>query len=255
MVLAGYIGSMRNRGVLQVGLVLAVAAVAATAVAGERFIPVVAQVKGAEGAYWNTELWVSNVSGAVGTYALTFLPSGTDNSRLVNEEVSPISIGPGETVHLRDVVPPGSTGALRLTASEGVVVRCRVYNARGQSSVGQLVPSMTRDEMVHGGAEGVLTPLVRSSSFRTNVGFFNPGENTIRVHAVLIDAHGQRVGTASYGVEPGSQVQINDFLLSYRVSKADGYQVLLTASDTFAAYATIVDSRSGAAVFILPVVR
>ena len=106
--------------------------------------------------------------------------------------------------------------------------------------------------MVHGGSNLVL---VRSSSFRTNVGFFNPGENAIRVHAVLVDAHGQRVGAASYGVEPGSQVQINDFLLSYRVSKADGYQVVLTANDTFAAYATIVDSRSGAAVFVLPVVR
>ena len=118
-----------------------------------------------------------------------------------------------------------------------------------------MVPALTREEMVRAGGEGVLVPLVRSSSFRTNVGFFNPGENAIRVHAVLVDAHGQRVGAASYGVEPGSQVQINDFLLSYRVSKADGYQVVLTANDAFAAYATIVDSRSGAAVFVLPVVR
>ncbi|MCG6961969.1 MAG: hypothetical protein LJE95_01730 [Acidobacteria bacterium] len=246
---------MRGRSALQVAIVLAVVGIATAAVGGERFIPVVAQVQGAEGAYWNTELWVSNVSDAVGTYVLTFLPSGSDNSRLLAEEVSPISIGPGETVHLRDVVPPGSTGALRFAGSEGVVVRCRVYNARGQSSVGQMVPALTREEMVRAGGEGVLVPLVRSSSFRTNVGFFNPGENAIRVHAVLVDAHGQRVGAASYGVEPGSQVQINDFLLSYRVSKADGYQVVLTANDTFAAYATIVDSRSGAAVFVLPVVR
>lgn len=252
---AGYIGNMRNRSAPQLALVLAMVAIAATAMAGERFIPVVAQVKGAEGAYWNTELWVSNVSDAVGSYALTFLPAGTDNTRLLAEDAPATSIGPGETVHLRDVVPPGSSGALRFVATEGVVVRCRVYNARGQSSVGQMVPSLDRSGMVPPGTDGVLVPLLRSSQFRTNIGFFNPGENTIRVHAVLFDEQGRRVGAASYGVEPGSQVQINDFLLSHRVSRANGYQVLLTANDTFAAYATIVDSRTGAAVFILPVLR
>lgn len=228
---------------------------AVTVRAGERFVPVVAQVKGANGSYWNTEIWVSNLSGSVGTYALTFLPAGRDNGQILMAEAVGEPIAAGETIHLKGVVPPGRAGALRVVASDGVIVRCRVYNARSRGSVGQMVPALSREEMIGPGSEGFLVPLVRSGQFRTNVGLFNPGENPIHVHVEVRDHTGKRIGAASYGLDPGSQTQINDFLLQFKVSRADGFQAVLSADDWFTAYATIVDTRSGASTFISPTVR
>ena len=234
---------------------LALLLVAGPAVAAERWVPVVAQLTGADGSYWNTELWVANLGGSVGTYAVTFLPSAQDNGRLLVEDPAAESLGPHETVHLKDVVPPGGSGALRVVLSDNLVVRCRLYNTRGGSSVGQFVPALSNAELVPSGGHATLVPLVRSAQFRTNVGLFNPGANPIKVRAAVFDEHGREVGQADYALEPGSQVQINDFLLAFKVERADAHQVALTAEGAFAAYASIVDVRSGAPTLVLPVVR
>lgn len=249
-----YSGAMRFRPVLLM-LCMAAALTAAVppAAASERFVPVVAQVPGADGSYWNTELWVTNLSGGVGTYAITFLPSGEDNTRALVRGGEPVSLGAGETVHVKDVVPPGKAGALRVVASEGVVVTCRLFNAHGRGSVGQIVPALTLDQMIAPGTRAYLVPLVRSAQFRTNVGLFNPGGNPIKVHAQVLDEHGQEVGRAEYSLGPGTQTQINDYLLTFKVTQADGYQVVLTSEGRFAAYASMVDARTGAPTLLLPV--
>ncbi len=246
------VGTLGARGAFVLGMALAVAA---PAVAGERWVPVVAQISGADGSYWNTELWIANLGGSVGTYAITFLPAGQDNSRLLVEDPARESLGPNETVHLKDVVPPGGSGALRVTASDNLVVRCRLHNSRGGASVGQFVPALSGDELVPAASTATLVPLVRSSQFRTNVGLFNPGSNPIRVLAVVFDERGREAGRTEYALEPGSQVQVNDFLLAFKVERADAFQVQLSAEAPFAAYASIVDARSGAPTLVLPVVR
>ncbi len=228
-------------------------AAARPAPATERFVPVVAQVQGADGSYWNTELWVTNLSGGVGTYAVTFLPSGEDNTRALLRGGEPVSLGTGETVHVKDVVPPGKSGALRVVASDGVVVTCRLFNAHGRGSVGQIVPALTTDQMISPGTRAYLVPLVRSAQFRTNVGFFNPGTNPIKIHAQVLNDHGREAGCAEYTLGPGTQSQINDFLLTFKVTQADGYQVVLTSEGRFAAYASMVDARTGAPTLLLPV--
>jgi len=182
--------------------VVAVAASALLLVAGaslatERWVPVVAQVTGADGSYWNTELWIANLGGSVGTYAITFLPSAEDNGHLLLEDPATASLGPHETVHLKNVVPQGGSGALRVLLSDNLVVRCRLYNTRGGSSVGQFVPALAGSELIPSGGHGTLVPLVRSAQFRTNVGIFNPGANPIKVRATVFDEHGREVGTTS----------------------------------------------------------
>ena len=42
-------------------LVLLAVLAASSAWAGELFVPVVAQVEGSDGSYWNTELWLANL--------------------------------------------------------------------------------------------------------------------------------------------------------------------------------------------------
>jgi len=244
-----------NRPTIAVLALFAAFLAAAVTTASELWVPVVAQMPGAEGSYWNTEMWISNLGASAGTYGITFLPSGADNTDLLLAEATPSSVGPGQTHYVKDVVPPRSSGALRVVTSPGVVVQVRLYNTQGRGAVGQMVPALTSDQLVPVNAQGHLVPLLRSSRFRTNVGLFNPGTSPIKVRAVVLDPHGVECGRTDYALEPGSQEQINDFLLAFKVARTDGHQVVLSAEGLFAAYASLVDTRTGAPTLILPVVR
>ncbi len=233
--------------------VLLLAAAGASAL--ERWLPVVAQTPGADGSYWNTELWLANLSSGTATYAITFLPSGADNTERLLAEPRQSTLGPNQVVYLKDVVPPGSSGALRLITSRPVAVRCRLYNAQGRGTVGQMVPALTAEELVGVDQRAHLFPLLRSPMLRTNVGLFNPGTSPITVHAEVVDAAGETVGQADYPLAPGCQAQVNDFLLAFKVSRSDGHSVVLSGEGPFAAYASVVDSRTGAPSLILPEVR
>jgi hypothetical protein len=241
---------MSLRRIMLAGLVLVLASVPASAV--ERFIPVVAQTPGSGGAYWSTELWVTNLSPHTGTYGLVFLPTGVDNSERLLRQAEPVEIAPGATHYLDDVVPPDSTGALRVLASEGVVVQCHLYSVQGQGSQGQMVPALRRDEMIPVGSWGELVPLLRSSQYRTNVGLFNPASRLLKVRAVLVNPEGKDVGRAEYSLEPGSQTQLNDFLLGFKVVHSDGHRVRLSGDGPFTAYASIVDARTGSPAYVSP---
>ncbi len=246
---------MKRRSVAFVMAAAALAVCAAAAGAAELFVPVVAQVKGANGSYWNTEMWVTNLADAPGSFALTFLPAGRNNADRLLASGERTVLGPRETVHLKSVVPPGRSGALRIVTSDDIAVHCRVYNAQSRGSAGQMVPALSLDEMIAPGSRAVLVPLLRTGQFRTNLGLFNPGVNPVRVRVDVLDESGRRVGTASFGLDAGAQTQINDFLLQFKVSRADGFTAVITADGTFTAYATLVDRRSGAATFITPIVR
>lgn len=233
------------------GLVVA----ALPAAADELFVPVVAQVKGSNGAYWNTELWLSNTSDQPATYALTFLPSTHNNRELLRGQRPVETIPPGETVHLDDVAPPSKHGALRILTSGSVVVRCRLFNASASRALGQMIPALRWDDLVPRHSEGHLVPLVRSSRYRTNVGLFNPNLDEIRVHAFLLDAQGRSIGHDELRLPPGSHRQFNDMLLSFKVERGEGLRLVVTSDYAFAAYASMVDNRTGSPSFILPEVH
>jgi len=250
-----YIEFMKRLLFLYGSALLAVLLMASVAGAGEGFIPVVAQSRGAGGSFWNTELWIANPTARKGSYGVVFLPAGHDNSRLLSAEPQIHEIAAGATVHLKDVVPPDSIGALRVVTSRGLVVRCRVFNTRGRGSAGQVVPLLTVDRMIQPGDTGVLVPLLRGGQFRTNLGVFNPSPNPVAVRIEVRNQAGETVGETSYNVEAGSQLQLNDVLLGFRLSSCGGCQALVTASGPVATYAAVVDNRSGSATFILPAIR
>jgi hypothetical protein len=240
---------------LQALLALVIGAVAVTALAGDGFIPVVAQTRGAGGSFWNTELWISNPTSRKGSYGLVFLPSGHDNTRLLSVEPEGRDIAAGATVHLTGVVPPNSTGALRVVTTDGLVVRCRVFNTRGRGSAGQMVPLLTVGTMIQPGERGILVPLLRGGQLRTNLGVFNPSPHAVAVQIEILDGSGETVGGASYNVEAGSQLQLNDVLLGFRVTGCERCRGIVTANGPVAAYAAVVDNRTGAATFIQPAIR
>lgn len=225
----------------------------ASAGATELFVPVVAQVRGMDSSYWNTELWATNVGDSPGSLAVTFLPANENNGSELYADGRAHAVLAGTTVHLENLVPAGESGALRLVTSGDIVIQCRLFNATRAGSLGQVVPVLQRSDLIPGGAQAVLLPLSRSASFRTNVGFFNPNASTIRIQASVFDGAGELVTRVEYSLAAGSQTQINDALLAYDVERAESYRMVVEAEAPFAAYASLVDTRSGAPTLVSPV--
>jgi hypothetical protein len=231
----------------------ALALVLALPVAAEElFLPMVAQKQGLEGSWWNTEVWITNTTSTTGSYAVTFLPAGQANAEGLREEPIGEDLPPGATAYRDDLVPQGGSGALRLVASTGVVVFARVFNSAGSGSVGEARPALPRNAALRPGEVGHLVGLRRTPQFRTNLAFFNPSLEAGTVRVRLLGPVGEEVGEASYRVAPGESIQLDDALHGFAVSRGEHLHAEVSGTVPLFAFASVVDSRSGAPTLVPP---
>ncbi|MFZ5787494.1 MAG: hypothetical protein ACOY3Y_13715 [Acidobacteriota bacterium] len=231
----------------------AVAILLATAVAGEDlFLPMVAQKQGQDGAWWNTEVWISNPGETAGGYAAVFLPAGQDNENALREEPQLEEVPPGATVHRDDLVPQGSVGAVRVVVTPGLLVYGRVFNAAGRGSFGQGMPAWSRSDALQAGQPANLIGLRRSAQFRANLALLNPTLDPCSVRLRLLGPRGEALGEEVYQLPPGGQVQVNDVLHGLGVSRGEHIRAEVVGDQPFFALASVIDSRSGAPTLVVP---
>jgi hypothetical protein len=226
--------------------------VAAAAASEEFFIPGVAQRQGQDGAWWNTEVWVTNTSSSTGGYAAVFLPSGQGNLEGLQVEPPLEDLPPGATAYRADLVPQGGVGVLRVVCTPGVFAYARVFNAAGRGSFGQGMPALSRSGATRPGEISHLIGLRRTPQFRTNVGVFNPGTENGVVRLRLLSARGEVLGEQPYRLAPGGYLQIDDALHAFQVTRGEHLRAELTGSVPFLAFAAVIDARSGAPTLVLP---
>lgn len=227
-------------------LAAALLVAASGAAADELFIPMVAQKQGADGAWWNTEVWIANPAATSGGYAAIFLPAGQSNLDALREEPTLEDLPPGATVYRDDLVPQGSVGTLRLLTTPGVVVFARVFNSAGRGSFGEGVPVVPKSAATRPGDIVHLLGLRRSPQFRTNVSFFNPTADNSTVRLRLLSQRGEVVGEESYRLAPGGFLQLDDALHAFGVTRGEHLRAEVTGTAPFFAFATVIDARSGA---------
>lgn len=237
---------------LQRFLLAALLLVPAGALAEEYFIAGVAQRQGQEGAWWGTELWVTNTTASTGGYAVVFLPVGQSNSEALRLEPAMEDIPPGVTVLRKDAVPEGGLGALRVIASPGVMVYCRVFNAAGKGSFGLGLPPVTRASATRPGEIAHLVGLRRSPQFRTNVGVVNVSGDNGAVRVRLVSERGELMGEQPFRIAPGAYLQLTDVLHAFGQQRAENVRAEVTGTVPFVAYASVIDSRSGAPTLVQP---
>lgn len=218
----------------------------------EYFIAGVAQRQGQEGAWWGTELWVTNTAATTGGYAVVFLPVGQSNAEALRLEPTLEDIGPGVTVLRKDVVPEGGLGALRVLTTPGVMVYCRVFNAAGRGSFGLGLPPTTRANATRPGEIAQLVGLRRSPQFRTNIGVVNVIGEDGAVRVRLVSERGEVIGEQPFRIAPGAYLQLTDALHAFGQQRAENVRAELTGTVPFIAYASVIDSRSGAPTLIQP---
>lgn len=230
-----------------------VALAAAVSAAGEElFIPGVAQRQGQDGAWWNTEVWVTNTSTSSGGYAAIFLPSGQGNLEGLQAEPTLEDLPPGATVYRADLVPQGGVGVLRIVCTPGVVAHARVYNAAGRGSFGQGMPAVPRSSAVRPGEIAHLVGLRRTPQFRTNIGVFNTAAEDGVVRLRVLNARGEVLAEQPYRIAPGGYLQLDDVLHAFQVTRGENLRAELSGSVPFLAFAAVIDARSGAPTLVLP---
>ncbi|MFI5142771.1 MAG: hypothetical protein ACHQHM_01935, partial [Thermoanaerobaculales bacterium] len=218
---------------------------AAAVGAEEYFVPMVGQRQGADGAWWNTEAWVTNTAANTGGYAVVFLAGGQANTEGLRAEPELEDLGPGATVYRSDLVPEGKIGVLRFITTPGVVIFVRVFNAAGRGSFGQGMTPLTRAAATRPGEIAHLVGLRRTPQFRTNIALFSPSlEASLRVR--IIHANGSVAGDESFRLAPGGYVQLDDVLHAFGVPRGEHLRAELTGTAPFFAFASVIDARSGA---------
>jgi hypothetical protein len=224
------------------------------------YLPAAANADGVNQTRWLTDLEIKAEGDDAATFVIELLESTINNNDPLRVDGS---VGPGECLRLSNVLESefgfNGTAALRVTATSGrIIANSRTFNDDPGGTYGQTVPAVDIGRAAGLGSPATLIQLSRSADpsigFRTNIGVVNVvGEQT----AIEIDIHaadGTLLGTITRTLKPFEYRQLNDVFATVGATEiGDGYAVVRTTSEDgrFISYASVVDNKSGDAVFIL----
>lgn len=238
--------------------------------AHELFIPVAGSVHGAGNTNYMTDLNVyNNTATSTGDNAdvLTqFFPAGTSSATA--QFVAWTTLLPRGMVAYRDVATSAfnasinGIGALRLVTAGNILANARVYNnqaAAGAGTFGQYVAGLPRSQAL---TEGTLVGLSNISSAvpagtasaRTNVGFFNPSDNTVTAAFELLDGNGTVTKTSTLTLNPWQQLQVPlaGGLFGGITGDVNTATLHFLSGGPIFVYASIVDNVSGDGSYVTP---
>lgn len=227
------------------------------------FIPAVCyEVEGANGALWNTDLYVTNPSEGALFLNLEFLPAGmegrTNDTRIYKQLTESLVVYQTLIIndviktHFSDVVLPNTTGALIIYGKDAqgkaksFVASSRTYTYKdkddpSQGTYGQYIPGIPwyyyidpiyKDYKLD---QHWIYGLTQKEGVHTNVGFVSGTTyKTIDIGLELYNSGGTLVGTKQVikSLGPLGQFQINYFLKEmYGLTDVDGYSLKVTIED------------------------
>lgn len=225
-------------------------------------IPAAASIHGANGTFFQTDLWLVNLSPVLSaSVALRHrCPAGAS----CNTAARSVSLPPRGSRRYADVLASlfgdaESFGAIELTfdtALARLAVLSRTYSpSLPAPTTGTAVPALaasaarTRSVLVGLAAGGASL----ASGFRTNVGFYNPNASPATVTLVLYDESGAPLGApVSRTLGANEPLQVNDVFAAAGSSSTVGLNAVavVTASAPVFSYATVLDNQSADSIFV-----
>jgi hypothetical protein len=203
---------------------------------------------GDEGTFWKSYLSVANLGSSTANLQFTYRYDG-------GTAYASHTLGAGDTIGWDDVVTylfavGGTTaGAVEVTSDQPVIVQARTYNDTPDGTYGQFLPGASEGDFLEYGAQGFLGQLRKTLSFRTNIGFVNPGSSDCEVRITVYSASGSQLGQPiTTSVPAGGWAQVNRALEQVGVGTADPAYAIVevtTAGCGVWAYASVVDNDSG----------
>jgi len=237
------------------------------ATAFEQDVPVAGNVTTGAGDKFVTDTRIFNPSSTAHTSALVEFFAAGSGPNVNATATKSVDLPPmGEAV-LDDITGPngmnivGQVGALRVTSNTNVVVTSNIFNdQRGatpsRGTFGQFVPAIARSAAVTNGVILHLSNKTRDvtnpSGFRTNIGFFNPNQDSVTVTLTLRNAAGTSLGTATVVLPPLEQQQTAITTLFPSVDLSNSAPLTLTVSSTepILAYGAVNDNISGDSILV-----
>jgi len=224
------------------------------------FVPASASAHGFNGTFWTTTGWfASNVSVPVEINA-AFLRQGQDNSAAPAALTSLGTVPAKGFLEVKDMVAKlggaGLSGGIYIEATAqgtglpAVLVGATTYtftpNDKGSGGYGQGVPAVYTGVQ----ADVIIPGVYQGADYRTNVGVVNTSGVQTDVKVVIVGAGGGQLASEEWSLKPYEQKQVA--VTSMGVNAASGGFVTVTQMGTtgsFQAYATVVDQKTGDAVY------
>ncbi len=223
------------------------------------YVPAAAHVAGYGGTLWRTDLEIKACGDSGAEVRLETLVRDRENT---DPAARTVSVEGGEAVRLEDVLSSqfGLTGAaaIRITTVDGcALATSRTYNNAAGGTFGQYVPAMPETGAFGSGETAQLIHLSQSaddvSGYRSAVGLVNLTGTGLNVDLEFFTAGGGSLGSLDEILDPYEYVQIDRaFRRVTTEAVPDGYVLISTGTPggRFLAYASVVDNRSGDAIFI-----
>lgn len=221
----------------------------------DAFLPAAARSPGRFGAYFRTDLKLSNPWASPARVRFSFFPSrGAAPKELV------LSLGAFETRLFEDVLgsllglPEDTAGALRITAlgdGPGLIASSRTYTEEPGKSYG-LAIGLLDDSQAEPGDEAALTFLSGGPRTRTNLGFLETRGLETVAEVTLFDVSGSILATRELTLQPHQAVQWNDVFAEMGIAPAEeaSATVSVARGGALLVHATRVDNATNDGSFL-----
>jgi len=182
-----------------------------------QFIPAAAVASGAQGAFFQTDVDVSNADDETAEFEFLWFPRGEDNSELTASES--FTLGGGKSARYANVLTevfglePDSFGALGIrSTSPDLLGMSRTYNLGDDGSegtYGQAMPALSIDDFIRQGATRRILFGSENADMRTNIGCQNGTDSMTVVYLDLFKDDGASLGRKTMILKALGNDQIN----------------------------------------------
>jgi hypothetical protein len=218
-----------------------------------------ANVDGANGSLWSTDLEIMNRGPQSASYTVELLARG---QAIANPGAVSFELAPGRAVRytnaLDSIFETSGVGTLRITSGSGdLIASARTATTEGGSSHSVYIEGLEAATAAGAGEERYLTQLQNDEAARTNIGLVNVSAVPMLVDVQFFAADGGSLAALRLDIGPFETRQINDVFSSLESNKAldalyDVFAVVSTptAGGAFFTYASVVDNTSNDAIFV-----
>jgi polyhydroxybutyrate depolymerase len=226
------------------------------------FIPAAAFAAGAEGAFFQTDIEVSNRGSTTGRYRFLWLPRGADIDNSEPAASGEFSLGSQMAVRYTNAVheifglETDALGAIVIEAnSRDLLFMSRTYNVDQTGdggTFGQAIPAVAEPDMIPGRETCHILFATENGQYRTNIGCLNADRRLTRVDLELFDQQGTFLEEVQLRLDSWSNEQLNRTFADYApVLGSVKFSSPLPYSSFFC-YGSVLDNRTSDPTTVLP---
>jgi hypothetical protein len=214
-------------------------------------LPASAHSPGAGGAFYTTNLAVTNVGAAPASFTMKFLGHGQDGSAGPEQT---FNLESGKSVVYLDVLgsvfnQASNFGAVRITSDTPSLNIVSVTSTPGfGGTLSQTIPAVLSSDLIPAGSSRSILYIREGDGFRSNLILASNADVFTAVDAALVSPAGETLATKSYSIPPNGMTQISRVVRDMGVSGAvTGARLVLSSSTPGAAFtglASVIDETT-----------